>query len=68
MGPPRPPKVLLLTALWSPLDGIWGVLKGSWGVLADASVLGELGFCLGFGEFDPEGHDTGVCLCGFPEI
>ena len=31
----RPPNVLLLRALWSPLDGvlIWGVLESSWGVL-----------------------------------
>ena len=31
--PPRHPKVALLRALWSLLDGSWGVLKGSWTVL-----------------------------------
>ena len=30
---PRPPNVLRLRALWSPIDGIRGVLEGIWGVL-----------------------------------
>ena len=38
-APPGPPKVPLLRASWSLLDGIWGLLKGSWGVLAVLEIL-----------------------------
>ena len=37
-----PPKVPLLRALWSLLDGIKGALKGSWGVLGTSNVQGPL--------------------------
>ena len=36
---PAPPKVPLVRASWSLLDGIWGVLKGSWGVLVGTWAL-----------------------------